>query len=230
MEPRDERRRRVAAEWDERYRERERLFRPEPDETLVALVSALSPGTALDVGAGEGRNSLWLAQRAWDVVAVDASAVALDRLRAFAAQDGLEVETACEDAFDYLKAAAGRHRNFDLVVVAFLHPPRDERARLLRGAAARVAPGGHLFVVAHHLASLGRVGPPDADRLYVEADLEQAGTEGLEVLRLETRSGMSDVTEPGVDVFLWAARPVDPALHETSEANPAARGRPRAPS
>ena len=196
----------IAAQWDERYRARPRLFRQEPDETLVDLISPLAPGAALDLGAGEGRNSLWLARRSWDVVAVDASDVALDRLRTSATEGGLSVETVCEDASDYLSRAADRHSSFDLVVVAYLHPPSAERAQLLALAEERVTPGGHLFVVAHHRDSLGRVGPPDPDRLYVEADLEPVENEGFRILRLERRSGMSDVTEPGVDIVLWADR------------------------
>lgn len=67
------------------------MFRAEPDESLVELVSPLPPGRAVDLGAGEGRNSLWLAREGWDVVAVDASEVALDRLSRAAAVEGVEV-------------------------------------------------------------------------------------------------------------------------------------------
>jgi SAM-dependent methyltransferase len=196
----------VGAEWDERYRAKPHLFRQEPDETLVELVAPLPPGTALDLGAGEGRNTLWLARRSWEVVGVDASAVALERLSSAATEEDLSVETARDDALGFLSKAADRRRSFDLVVVAYFHPPSDDRARLLRAAGERVAPGGHLFVVAHHRDSLGRAGPPDPDRLYVEADLEPLADEGLGILRLQRRSGVSDVTDPGVDIVFWAER------------------------
>jgi LmbE family N-acetylglucosaminyl deacetylase/SAM-dependent methyltransferase len=199
----------VGAEWDARYRAQPRLFREDADETLVELVSSLPPGTALDLGAGEGRNSLWLAGQGWEVVAVDASEVALRRLEA-AAPPGAPVHAVTADLFDYLRSAAGDRTRFDLVVVSFVHPPAPGRALLLAGAAGRVAEGGHLFVVAHHLDSLGKTGPPDPDRLYVESDLAD-GAPGLEVLRLERRSGPSDVPDAGVDVFLWARRPPAPS-------------------
>ena len=41
----------------------------------------LTPGRALDIGAGEGADAIWLAERGWDVVAVDISSVALERGR-----------------------------------------------------------------------------------------------------------------------------------------------------
>ncbi len=208
MESDSERQMSIGAQWDDRYRAEPHLFRREPDETLVHLVSPLAPGTAVDLGAGEGRNSLWLARRSWSVFAVDASAVALERLKASALEDGLGVETVNDEVVAYLDAAAAGHRKgFDLVVLAYLHPTSSERAHLIRAATRCVEPGGHLFVVAHHRDSLGRVGPPDPDRLYVETDLESVESEGLGILRLERRSGSSDVTEPGVDVVLWAIRP-----------------------
>ncbi|MDE3087339.1 MAG: methyltransferase domain-containing protein, partial [Acidobacteriota bacterium] len=199
----------VGAEWDARYRAQPQLFRQDADETLVALVSTLSPGTAVDLGAGEGRNSLWLAEQGWDVVAVDASEVALRRLEAGARARGVAVRTVTGDVLDHLRSAADHGTCFDLVVVSFVHPPPATRAELLAGAAGRVAAGGHLFVVAHHLDSLGKTGPPDPERLYAESDLAGAAA-GLEVLRLERRHGPSDVPDAGVDVFLWAHRVAPP--------------------
>lgn len=192
--------------WDERYRGTARLFRPDPDETLVELVSSRPAGRAADLGAGEGRNSLFLARKGWRVVAVDASAVALDRLDHAALAEGVEVDTVTADVFEFLERSETSGETFDLVVVAFMQLPPAERAALLRASAGLVAPGGALFVVAHHLASLGLSGPPDPDRLYTEDDLRAAAS-GLRTGRLEQRRGPSDVTEPGVDVFLWAERP-----------------------
>jgi SAM-dependent methyltransferase len=44
---------------------------PEPDSILTAALVTLPPGKALDIAAGSGRHSLWLAQLGWDVTAVD---------------------------------------------------------------------------------------------------------------------------------------------------------------
>ncbi|MHB8437882.1 MAG: methyltransferase domain-containing protein [Acidimicrobiales bacterium] len=169
-------------------------------------MSSLPPGSAIDLGAGEGRNSLWLARSGWDVVAMDASVVALKRLRDSAEGEGLAVNGIVADLVPCLDAARERGESFDLVVLAFVHPGPEERSALLSAASSAVARGGYLFVVGHHLASLGHSGPPDRERLYTEDELSHAVPE-LEVLRLERRSGMSDVTDPGVDVVLWARRP-----------------------
>ncbi len=44
---------------------------PDPDAALVSGLASLRAGKALDIAAGAGRHSIWLAERGWDVTAVD---------------------------------------------------------------------------------------------------------------------------------------------------------------
>ena len=190
--------------WDERYAAVGRRFSIHPDTAMVELVTPLPPGQALDLGAGEGRNSLWLARHGWTVTAVDGSSVALDRMRAAADAEGLSVSPVQADLGDFLR----RGDTFDLVVIANIHRSPAERVVLLRAAVGAVRPGGHLFLVGHHVDSLGRVGPLDAARLYTEEALGGA-LPGLRTLLLERRERTlgGDTGEPVVDVVLWAAAP-----------------------
>jgi 2-polyprenyl-3-methyl-5-hydroxy-6-metoxy-1,4-benzoquinol methylase len=71
-----------AAEWDARSRERHgAMWSGRPNGRLVAEVAGLDPGTALDVGCGEGADAIWLARGGWRLTAVDISEVALNRAR-----------------------------------------------------------------------------------------------------------------------------------------------------
>lgn len=188
--------------WDQRYASTDRLFPREPDAILIELVDQLRPGRALDLGAGEGRNSLWLARQGWQVTAVDLSQVALSRLAAEAVAEHLAVSTVHADISDYL----ARAEQFDLVVVANIHPTPEQRARLLAAAAAAVAPGGYLYLIGHHVDSLGLAGPPDAERLYTEERLAGAFP-GLDVLRIERRERASEgLRPPHCDILAWATR------------------------
>lgn len=76
--------------WDARYAADDPVTGPVP-KPLVLELEPLLPrqGRALDIACGEGQLALWLARRGLDVTAVDISPVALDRLRALAATEGL---------------------------------------------------------------------------------------------------------------------------------------------
>jgi tellurite methyltransferase len=69
----------------------------DPTPVLVETASRLPPGRALDLACGAGRNALWLAQRGWNVVAVDNSPTAIETLRLRALQLGVAVETRIAD-------------------------------------------------------------------------------------------------------------------------------------
>jgi SAM-dependent methyltransferase len=117
----------------------------EPNAALVAEVSDLQPGTALDVGCGEGADAIWLAGRGWGVTAIDVSEIALRRATAAAAQSHVDVKWIRTGLVDAPLPTAG----FNLVSAHYpvlLHTPnRDAERRLL----AAVAPHGHLLVVHH---------------------------------------------------------------------------------
>ncbi|QDW28640.1 class I SAM-dependent methyltransferase [Arthrobacter sp. KBS0702] len=142
--------------WDERYRqhgEHASVWSGEPNAQLVAEVADLTPGSALDVGAGEGADAAWLARRGWRVTAVDISSVALARAAA-AVQD--EPETAARITWQHqdLTASPPPAGTFDLVSAQFLHLPAPQRDGVYSRLAASVAPGGTLLIVGHHPSDL----------------------------------------------------------------------------
>ncbi|MWK39796.1 methyltransferase domain-containing protein [Actinomadura sp. J1-007] len=133
--------------WDARYSESERVWSGEPNATLVREAGDLRPGTALDLGSGEGGDAIWLAGRGWRVTAVDVSGVALDRAARHAEDAGVaeRIEWRRHDL-----AESFPDGRYDLVSAHFLHSWGDmPRERILRDAAAAVAPGGVLLVVGH---------------------------------------------------------------------------------
>ena len=69
----------MGMNWDDRYRRGE--HQEQASQLLVAAVSDLAPGRALDLACGAGRHAIYLAERGWRVTAVDNSEAALDILR-----------------------------------------------------------------------------------------------------------------------------------------------------
>ncbi len=162
--------------WDERYSSADRLWSGQPNPQLVAQVSDLPPGDALDAGCGEGADAIWLASRGWTVTGVDVSAVALDRAAAHAAAEGVAGRIGWQRE-DLLTWDPGPER-FDLVTAQFMHLPSPELESLHGRLAAAVRPGGTLLIVAHHPDDLhvnvGRTGHlalfPSAEQLAALLD------------------------------------------------------------
>lgn len=170
-------------DWDRRYLEKELVWSAEPNRFLVEEVGGLTPGRALDLGAGEGRNAIWLAGLGWRVTAVDFSAVALDKAGRIAASRGVEIDWVNADLGEYRPEPAA----FDLVLLLYLHLPWREMASVLGQARAAVAPGGTFLLIGHDRSNLdhGHGGPQQPELLYtagevagilVGLDIEESGT------------------------------------------------------
>jgi SAM-dependent methyltransferase len=170
-------------EWDERYREQELVWAAQPNRFLVGAVEGLTPGKALDLAAGEGRNAVWLAQQGWDVDAVDWSDVALDKGRELARQAGVAVWFTRED----LRSWWPPTDTYDLVVIAYLQVPDIERHGVWRGAAGAVASGGRLVVIGHDWDNLtkGYGGPQQEEVLYSASEAAAVIAESLDVVSAE---------------------------------------------
>jgi thioredoxin reductase len=134
-------------DWEHRYGG-DQLWSGNPNGTLVQEVGGLSPGRALDVGAGEGADALWLAEQGWRVTASDIAQVALDRLDAEARRRDLDVDRHHTDA-NAVDAFAPAE--FDLVSALYASIPRTPDARAVHNLLRAVAPGGTLLVVSHDL-------------------------------------------------------------------------------
>jgi SAM-dependent methyltransferase len=137
--------------WDERYGDKP-VWSGNPNTQLVRYAADLPPGTALDVGSGEGGDALWLAARGWRVTGTDISEVALRRGAAAAERAGVADRLTWRqaDLLTWTPPPAA----FDLVTAFFVHLPALHREALVRRLAAAVRPGGTLLFVAHHPADL----------------------------------------------------------------------------
>jgi SAM-dependent methyltransferase len=132
--------------WEDRYRSKSAIWSGRPNDVLVAEVSGLSPGTALDVGAGEGGDAIWLAQQGWTVTAVDFSTVALERGKLRAQDLGID------DRIHWVHADLTQWRpaqTYDLVSCQYLHLLGTEQQDLIPRLAGAVAVGGTLLYVSH---------------------------------------------------------------------------------
>lgn len=191
-----------AAAWNERYAAAELVWGAPPNRWVAEELTGAAAGRALDLACGEGRNALWLAAHGWQVTAVDFSAVAIGKARDL---DTRQLVTWVEaDATTYLSEPV------DLVLLCYLQLPAAERRLAVRSAAAALAPGGLLLVVAHDSRNLtdGTGGPQYAPVLYTAADVAaDLDGSGLTIERAtEVLRPVEGADRPAIDALLRARR------------------------
>ena len=195
-----------AADWDERYAQAGLVWSDTPNEFLIEFAADLAPGRALDLAGGEGRSSVWLAERGWEATCVDFSAVGLIKAAELAATRGVTISTVEADASTWRCEDP-----FDLVVVLYLQLTEPARTRALEAAVASVAPGGTLLVVAHDVDNVTRgVGGPSDPAVCYRAEDVTAVLRGFDVVEAGQR--MRAVTTSGgpavaIDTVVVARRP-----------------------
>jgi len=151
------------------------------DDVLMAVAADLPPGKALDLGCGEGQNSVWLAQRGWLVTAVDVSPGTVTEARDAAAEADAAIVFEVADVTAWRPAS-----RFDLVISTFALPARGMgRGRMLDMAAAAVAPGGTILVREFDIA-LAREGRM-AEKYLVSLEELERHLDGFRVTRADTR-------------------------------------------
>lgn len=137
----DEADRSPAEFWEQRYSDSERMWSGKVNAVLASVAADLTPGSALDLGCGEGADVIWLAEQGWRALGVDISPTAVARARSHAGAGA---------DFEVSDLATFPEGEFDLISASFLHSPVAlERLRILREAAAHLTPGGHLLITTH---------------------------------------------------------------------------------
>lgn len=196
-------------DWDARYAGENAgapLWSGEPNGTLVVEVAPREPGTVLDIGCGEGADAVWLAERGWEVTAVDPSGVALERARAAAAERGADVTWVHAGLLDM----PGGSGTYDLVSAQYPAVPAEDGAAVaaLLGA---VAVGGTLLFV-HHASFDDQAAAHGFDvSMYVRVDDVVAALDqdwDLEVHEVRPRPGPLPEDARHVDDVVVRARRV----------------------
>ena len=193
--------------WDERYAGPELVWGSGPNCFVAEELAALPPGRAIDLGTGEGRNAIWLAERGFTVTAVDFSRVGLARAAGLAARRGVSVDWVHADLLDYQPTPGG----YDLVLIAYIQLPADRLTAPARTAAAALAPGGTLLAVGHDRDNLtrGHAGPKDLSVLWTP-QIVMAGLTGLVVQQAEQVDRIvstPDGERTAIDTLVRAVRP-----------------------
>ncbi|MBL1072989.1 class I SAM-dependent methyltransferase [Nocardia sp. 2] len=221
-----------AAEWDEHYARTELVWGAPPNDTVVEQVFGLERKLplggfgvgeerpelprALDLGCGEGRNALWLATHGWQVTAVDFAQTGIDKGRTVASRLSRSVRGRihwqCADvtALD----AAGITGPFELILLAHVHLPAQQRRALLLRAAEMLSPEGTLVVLGNDPLNTaeGYGGEQDPALTFTPDDIVADLGPALDELSIRTAGRVQRPTEDrdAIDALVVAYKPAPP--------------------
>jgi SAM-dependent methyltransferase len=151
--------------WDQKYSVKEYIYTKNVNRFVKEHLEALAPGKMIDLAGGEGRNTVFFAEKGWQVENVDLSSVGLEKCLELAKERGVSdrVATTSASALDFVSTLAP----VDLGLCAYLQIPQAELEIAITGLVDKIKPGGVFFGVWHALDNLedGFGGPQNPELL-----------------------------------------------------------------
>jgi 2-polyprenyl-3-methyl-5-hydroxy-6-metoxy-1,4-benzoquinol methylase len=170
--------------WNERFDKKEFIFGKEPNEYLVEQTKQYLKlqDKVLCIADGEGRNGVWLAKQGMQVVAFDASDIALAKAKQFAADNQVEVDYSFSDTDSF----TWQENSYDAVIAIFIQFADPEmRTRIFKQTYKALKPGGYFILQGYTPKQLvyKTGGPSLIEHLYTEEMIRDLAKE-FEILDL----------------------------------------------
>jgi SAM-dependent methyltransferase len=129
--------------WNGKFSDPKTAFNRAPNQMLVEAIRERKPGLAVDLGMGEGRNAVYLAQQGWQVTGVDMSDVAVGQAKKRALEAGVKLEGVV-DGLDHFDLG---HARWDLIVLMYVHAwYHSAKPRCVQRIAEALKPGGIVVI------------------------------------------------------------------------------------
>ena len=184
------------AYWDSKYSVDEYVYTKDVNRFVKEHLSDLAPGKMIDLAGGEGRNTVFFAERGWQAENVDLSSVGLEKCQKLAAEKNVltQVFTTNASALDFVSQLAP----VDLGVCAYLQIPQAELTIAITRLVENIKPGGVFFGVWHALENLkdGFGGPQNPEVLPSETSMTALlSSLPLEIAFVTNRDGQVQTKE-----------------------------------
>ena len=167
--------------WDQRYNEEGFAYGIDPNDFLKSEYSRIPKGgRVLCLAEGEGRNAVFLAKQGYTVTAVDQSSVGLEKAKALAIENGVQISTVVADLADYDFG----NEVWDGIVSIAAHVPPKLRKKL-HGQVVNSLKKGGVFVLeaftARHIELDGIGGPPPSrKKMFMSLEELESELDGLD--------------------------------------------------
>lgn len=162
--------------WDERYSEQGYAYGTEANEFLASVAEEIPPGKVLCLGAGEGRNAVFLAEQGFDVTAVDLSSVGLHKAELLAAEHEVQINTICANLKDFTIEP----NTWSGIISIFCHLPSKLRKQIHKQCVEGLAPDGVFLLEGYTPNQLNyNTGGPEKKELLMNLDELEEELSGL---------------------------------------------------
>ena len=189
--------------WNDKFSGEDYAYGESPNDFLASTADKIpTSGKVLSLCEGEGRNSVFLAEKGFEVLGVDGSSVGLEKAQRLAEKRGVTIQTQVADLNDYeIEAAA-----WDAIVIIFGHLPAELRKKTLAKIVKGLKKGGVLILEGYSPRQLANDtgGPKDVEMLY-DLDETMSELDGLkfeiareierEVIEGDSHTGKASVTQ-----------------------------------
>ena len=155
--------------WNNRFNTAEYVFGKEPNEFLKEEINKLSPGKALFIAAGEGRNAVYAAKQGWQVDAIDYSETAKEKALKLAVENQVNINYQIIDIFDYSFPS----NTYDAIVSIHFHCREQIRDEFNKKIISALKPQGKVILQVFDKAQISKKsgGPKDIAMLYSLEDI-----------------------------------------------------------
>lgn len=166
-------------DWDSRYNKPDFIYGTAPNDFLASVVDKIPRGRILSLAEGEGRNAVYLASLGYDVTAVDASVVGLNKASELSHERGVSITTIVADLNDYRVEP----EQWNGIIACYCHVPSETRIQLHKEVVRGLMPGAVFVLEAFSKAqhAYGTGGPQSLDMLMSLDELKQE-LAGLDVI------------------------------------------------
>jgi cyclopropane fatty-acyl-phospholipid synthase-like methyltransferase len=156
--------------WNKKFSKEDYFYGINPNEFLASKIGLFNKHKKLlCLGEGEGRNAIFFAKDGFEVSAIDASNIGLEKLNKRALDEKLEIKTFCMDLNDW-KAV----EKYDVIVASYLHVYNYEREQLFKKIEDSLEKDGYFVAEFFSTKQLNYTsgGPKDEELLYTIEDFE----------------------------------------------------------
>lgn len=158
--------------WNKKFSKEEYLYGKEANKFLSSCYNNFAKSQrVLCVGEGEGRNAVFLAKKGYEVAAIDASDIGLEKLKKLAKEENTQVDTKCVDLNDWSPS-----KKYGACVISFLHLSKDEKLSIFPKIEASLKHQAFFIIEVFSKDQINFTsgGPKDTDLLYSIEDIKES--------------------------------------------------------